>query len=413
MIATIPLDFTAERRPKEVVVTGTRRPARISAVLVLSLLLNAALAAGLGYWVYLRPASLAPTPGPAPTSAAGAGSINALGRVQPAGGVVSVVGVPGDRVLSVNARVGDAVTAGQKLLTLSGEEERRLSLATLTAQITEAEAVRKAAELAKVEKLKDAAAEVTSAKAKLAADLTALDARAKVVAIQKNRADKELGRLRSVESAGLRVAGQDLLAAETLVAQAEAEADAVGVQKAKAAEQQAAAEASANAKQAAAAADADRVIAQIPLESLRAARAAAEAKLKAGVVLSPIAGRVVKLNVRAGDTLGMTPAVQVADTGQMVVVAEVYETDIPRLRQMLRDGPVAALVDTRLPGAEALKGTTTADKVAPMIARNAVFALGPREDADRRVIEVEVALDDDAAVANLIGLQVNVTFPAK
>lgn len=392
-------------------VTGTRRPARIRPVLVVSLLLNAALAAGLGYWFYTRPAQSNPTQVSPATSDIG-GGINALGRVQPAGGVVSLAGVPGDRVLSVEVQVGDAVTAGQKLLTLAGEEERRLSLATLAAQITEAEAVRAAAELAKVEKLKDAAAEIASAKAKLAADLTALDARAKVVAIQKNRSEKELERLRAVEKAGVRVAGQDLLAAETLVAQAQAEFDAVGVQKAKAAEQQAAAEASADAKRAAASADADRVIAQIPLESLRAARAAAEAKSKAGVVVSPIAGRVVKLNVRAGDTLATLPAVQVADTSNMVVIAEVYETDIPRLRQMLQRGPVSALVDTRLPGLEELKGTTTADKIAPMIARNSVYALGPREDADRRVIEVEVALVDDAAVANLIGLQVNVTFPA-
>ena len=393
-------------------VTGTRRPAQTSAALVVSLLANAGLAAGLGYWVYFRPAASVVTSSAAPSSGVTAGSINALGRVQPAGGVVSLVGVPGDRVLSVHVHVGDVVTVGQKLLTLSGEDERRLSLATLSAQIAEAEAAKAAAEVAKVEKLKDAAAEIASAKAKLAADLTALDTRAKVITIQKSRAETELGRLRSVEQAGLRVAGQDLLAAETLVAQARAEADAVGVQKARAAEQQAAAEASANAKRAAAAAGADQAIALIPLESLRAARAAAEAKAKAGVVVSPIAGRVVKLGVRPGDTLATLPAVQVADTGNMVVVAEVYETDIPRLRQMLRAGPVAATVDARLPGLEALKGSTTADKVAPMIARNTVFALGPREDADRRVIEVEVALDNDAAVADLIGLQVNVTFPA-
>ena len=45
-----------------------------------------------------------------------------------------------------------------------------------------------------------------------------------------------------------------------------------------------------------------------------------------------------------------------------------------------------------------------------MISRNAIFALGPREDVDRRVIEVTIDLDPAAAevAANYIGLQVNI-----
>jgi HlyD family secretion protein len=47
-----------------------------------------------------------------------------------------------------------------------------------------------------------------------------------------------------------------------------------------------------------------------------------------------------------------------------------------------------------------------------MIARNQVFAMGPREDTDRRVVEVVVHLDPAGAAeaARFVGLQVNVAF---
>ena len=47
-----------------------------------------------------------------------------------------------------------------------------------------------------------------------------------------------------------------------------------------------------------------------------------------------------------------------------------------------------------------------------MIARNQVYAMGPREDADRRAVEVVVHLDAASAEAagRFVGLQVTVTL---
>ena len=65
---------------------------------------------------------------------------------------------------------------------------------------------------------------------------------------------------------------------------------------------------------------------------------------------------------------------------------------------------------------KALKGAvrTEAD-ITRMIARNQVFAMGPREDADRRVVEVVVHLDaaDAATAGRFVGLQVTVAFAPK
>jgi HlyD family secretion protein len=58
-----------------------------------------------------------------------------------------------------------------------------------------------------------------------------------------------------------------------------------------------------------------------------------------------------------------------------------------------------------------LVGTVTdASRVATVVAKNVLTPLGPREDADRRVVEVEVELDAAAAAVakDYIGLQVRV-----
>jgi HlyD family secretion protein len=152
---------------------------------------------------------------------------------------------------------------------------------------------------------------------------------------------------------------------------------------------------------------------------LKASKQVAEQKLAAAEVRAPVAGRVVKVFARAGDTLASQPILQIANTEQMTVVAEVYETDVARLRDWLNRSPnheVAAEVDARVLDGQsepqALHGTVTPGSIAPMIAKNTVYALGPREDTDRRVVEVEVKLDPAAsrAVANFIGLQVRVRF---
>lgn len=96
----------------------------------------------------------------------------------------------------------------------------------------------------------------------------------------------------------------------------------------------------------------------------------------------------------------------------MTVVAEVYESDLDRVAEWVKKGPVAAeATNAALP--KLLKGTVRSDSdIARMIARNQVLPVGPREDADRRVVEVTALLDAESAAiaARFVGLQVTVTF---
>ena len=408
-----------EAHPRPAARTFRRPPraARLGLPLAASLVGNAALLGALGYTHFAKPAG---TPGrAADTRAVAADSIQALGRLQPAGGVVNVFGTPGDRVAESPVTLGGVVAKGDRLVTLSGEAEQTLAVAALDAQLGEAEAAKAAAGRARVAKRADINAEVAQAKAKLDAELAALDAKLGGVTLQEARAAGELRRLEKVQADGAPVADQDLVAVRTLAATAKGELAAITVQKAKAVEQQAAGEAVAKAKRLTLDAETDRALALIPVESLKASRAVAARKVADAVVRAPAASRVVKVGARPGDTLSTLPVLQLADTTTMTVVAEVYETDVARLRGWLAGGKAVAVeVDARVvesgDAVKPLKGTVKLAGVAPMIAKNTVFALGPREDADRRVVEVEVTLDAESSrlTADFIGLQVRATFLA-
>ena len=382
------------------------------------LALNLALAGAVGYLFYSRPAATG-QPGSLGASLADAppaGAVSALGRVQPAGGVIGVNGVPGDRVVAVNVTLGQRVKPGDVLVTLSGEAERRLAIQTVEAQLAEAQAVKAAAAKSTQARRAELQAELAQAEAKAASDRAPLAAKARVVAIQKQQAEEQVARLERAKSRGAAVPDSDLSQAKALLAQADAEAEAITIQGKRADELLAAAKAAAEQKRIAGEADAERALAQVPVESLTASLAAARQKAEAGRVVAPVAGRVVDLDARPGGAVGMTPLARLADTSSMVVVAEVYESDIPTLRAQLQKGKVgAAVAAAPLPGDQTLRGVVASQaQVAPMVARNEVFALGPRQDADRRVVEVTVSLDPAASakLSDFIGLQVTVTFDA-
>jgi HlyD family secretion protein len=351
---------------------------------------------------------------PAPT-----GPIGALGRVQPVGGVISIFGPPGDRILRFKEglTLGAVVKPGEELAELSGDTERRLAVAALEAQVQEAARL-KAAILKTMESgLKNLDAEVEQAKAKADAEVALVNAKARITTLQREQAVAELTRLRQVKADNVPVSAQQLLSAETLVRQADEELAAAQKQVEAARVQVEKAGVVAAAKKASLEAEAERGLAQVPEDSLNAQLQAAKLKLTDAKLRARGRGRVVKIMANPGDTLGTMPVLQIADTDQMAVVAEVYETQVGQLRDWMKlsgGRPVDVEIDARVlgPTETALTGTASLAGVAPMIAKNQVFALGPREDADRRVVEVTVNLSPAAAaaVADFIGLQVRVKF---
>jgi HlyD family secretion protein len=100
-----------------------------------------------------------------------------------------------------------------------------------------------------------------------------------------------------------------------------------------------------------------------------------------------------------------------ADTSAMVVIAEVYETDIRELDAWLSKSPGVATITSRALD-RPLTGEVRRNQIARMIAKNHLFSMNPRADIDRRVVEVRVDIRHDSVdlAARYVGLEVQVEF---
>ena len=141
---------------------------------------------------------------------------------------------------------------------------------------------------------------------------------------------------------------------------------------------------------------------EIPLASAKKNLEAAEQRLKNAILRAPTAGTILKVFGRPGESANQQPFLRMADLSQMVVVAEVYETDVRFLRPGMR------YRNQRRPG-HLLSGEVTS--IGRTVARNSVFELNPAADADHRVLEVRIRLDPDPLAARYINMQVNVAIP--
>jgi HlyD family secretion protein len=127
----------------------------------------------------------------------------------------------------------------------------------------------------------------------------------------------------------------------------------------------------------------------------------AEVDLDLAQVRAPIDGQVLKINTKTGEVVSQANGViDLGNTNQMYVVAEIYETDIGRVKV----GQGAAIASEAFEGE--IKGKV--ETVGLRIAKNDVLGTDPAAKTDVRVIEVKIKLDDSKKVSGLTNLQVRV-----
>lgn len=382
----------------------------------------AALAVGIGLGLFARDwftaRSSDPSSGPAARPPA---QVTALGRLQPAGGIVPVLGPPGDRIARLipgkddrPIGPGTVVEKDQPLAVLASKLQRDMELTVARKQVEESETAVAAAQTAGRKKIEAAQAERTQHLAGREADLSALRAKADFLAQSKAVAEAQLARLNKLRKDEVPVADEDIEKAKLVVAQATTEHAGAEAALKKAEKTYEQGEKVADARIAATEEELKGEVARVPLASARERLKVAEHLAGLTTLRAPVSGVVLKVAGHPGQPTGMDPILQIAPAGDMVAVAEVYESDVDRLRELLRTGPVPVEVTSpSLPGGVPLRGRVESEAdVSRMIARNQVFALGPREDADRRVVEVVVHLDPESSrrASRFVGLQVTVGF---
>jgi HlyD family secretion protein len=146
-------------------------------------------------------------------------------------------------------------------------------------------------------------------------------------------------------------------------------------------------------------ADLRRARAEIALA--RAELRQAQEELELTTVRAPVSGRVLKIHAREGEKAGVDGIAEIADTGQMYAVAEVYETDLA----MIHVGQHATVT---LAAGAPLSGVV--ERVGLKVGKLDVLGTDPVAKTDARVVEVEVRLDDSARVRNVTNMQVTVSI---
>ncbi|AFY54726.1 ABC exporter membrane fusion protein, DevB family [Rivularia sp. PCC 7116] len=149
----------------------------------------------------------------------------------------------------------------------------------------------------------------------------------------------------------------------------------------------------------------DIQLAQAEVKSATSAVEQAKAEQELTILKSPITGTVLKVNAKPGEMITTEGLVEIGKTNQMYVVAEVYQTDI----QKVRLGQKATVTSTALP--REIKGTVS--EIGLLVDRQKILNINPGADTDRRIVEVKIRVDeleDNRLIMGLTNLQVDVAI---
>jgi HlyD family secretion protein len=328
-----------------------------------------------------------------------------------------VYGPPGDRLVldAEKVKPGEQFKKNDKIAELASRADRKLELDVAEIQLDETKAQLEKAKQVGRSRIAAAELELAQVADKKAADDNAFKAQLEALEKQKSVAKVQIGRLDKLEGTGVRVSDEEREQANLLLAKADAEVTALTAQWDKAKAGYKNAQELGEAKIKVAREELAEAEARAPIRSLEKKVELARRLFAATELKAPVDGTVLKVVSHDGEPTGShQPVLYLADTGRMAVAAEVYESEVAKLREMLAKGGVTAtIVWQAIDKDKPLTGRVSDEsRVTRMIARNAIFAMSPREDTDRRVVEVLVDLDPASAAraAPYVGLQVEVTL---
>jgi HlyD family secretion protein len=127
--------------------------------------------------------------------------------------------------------------------------------------------------------------------------------------------------------------------------------------------------------------------AEAEIAKAQAAAQQAQADLEMSYVRSPIAGEVFKIQTKPGEAPSNQGILEIAQNDQMMAVAEVYESDISRVKV----GQIAEIKSESGSFGGKIQGRVV--QVGLQVAKKDVLKTDPAADVDSRVVEVKIAID--------------------
>jgi len=300
-------------------------------------------------------------------------AVTALGRIEPEGEVIQVfppASTESARIQQLWLKQGDWVKAGQALAILDNYPRRLAAVKTAQEDVKVAQA-----QLMQVQ-----------AGAKQG-DLQAQQAEIARLVAELQNAQVEESRYRSLYTEGAISASQydrqrlQMQAAQRQVNQARASLNSLAEVR-----------------------PVDVQLYQAQIRQARAKVVQAQAELDLSVVRSPRSGQILKVHTFPGEMVGSQGILNLGNTTQMVVVAEIYETDIHKVRF----GQIATITSPSL--SQPLSGTIS--QLGLEISKPNVSDINSSTNIDTRVMEVRIRLNPESSriVAAMTNLNVDVSI---
>ncbi|MDG2617286.1 efflux RND transporter periplasmic adaptor subunit [Thermoleptolyngbya sichuanensis XZ-Cy5] len=340
---------------------------------------------------------------PAPTRV----EVVALGRLEPRGEVVRVGGPTGERIQRLEVRQGDIVQTGTVLAYLESYDERRAQRDVAAAQLAEAEQRLRATTTFAQAQVREAQSQAERIQSPAQFELQAQQALVRELEADLAQKNQDLRRFEDLYAQGA-ISQQERDRQRSTARQSEeklnnARANLVRLE----ADLQASLR-SAQATVQAQEANLPLSQVQVAVESARQNLNLAEAQLERTIIRAPQAGRILRILTLAGEAIGQDGSVlDMGDTSQMFVVAEVYETDVG----LVRVGQPAMITSRNGAFDETLSGRVA--EIGWQVFKNNVLDDDPAANADARVVEVKVQLDNGRPVEALTNLQVDVRIDVR
>lgn len=141
-------------------------------------------------------------------------------------------------------------------------------------------------------------------------------------------------------------------------------------------------------------------LAQTEVDNAKAGLKQVTTNLEESYIRAPIAGQILKIHTRVGEQISNQGIAEIGKTQQMMVIAEVYQTDIEKIKL----GQKALITGQAFSGK--LQGEVF--QIGLQINRQNVFSNQPGENLDKRVVDVKIRLnsEDSKKVTGLTNLQV-------
>jgi HlyD family secretion protein len=331
--------------------------------------------------------------------------VAALGRVEPASRVIDVAASGTGRLGQLLVREGETVQADQVLAYMDTYAVRLAERDYAASQLTEAQAELAARTALGNSQVEEATTRIAQIDAPQQAAIQAQAAAIQSLQAELNVAEIDLERFQQLNQSGA-ISRQELDRQQATVNRLRADLENARATKQRL--EQARTTDMNNAMAQRAATQANLTLSQVQSRVTSAEQnlAKADAALELTIIRAPKDGQILDIYADPGEAVSPSgePILAMGDTSQMYIVAEVYETDVG----LVNVGQSATITSRNGAFDQALTGTV--ENIGLQIAKNDVLDDDPAANADARVVEVRVRVDQSDIVAGLTNLQVDVAI---